>query len=318
MRNRVYLGSLESLQELDDAFARFAQQCMVQLNLNDSTIPRKIEQILRQCNERRADLESLQKEYQASGGGEGGNLRAEISKLEKELGDLREQLDQIEQFRHNYYLQSRRLADLATNQTLRARAFLQSRLIELQDFINIKVDNISLTTNNPNPPSSSTDGNISKDNNSDNDEQENLVILPAGINEFPLPAGFIWLSLARIAPKDIRDLPERDQFRKVSYQEIQRGLSVLRETILPALKEHELKIDAAYFHKLDESKGDDYACGCARVFNAFFRSSPSSFEHIQLARKKNERYYSIINGRRRIKVAIDAGWTVIPAEAMER
>src|SRR5581483_4711349 len=169
------------------------------------------------------------KEYQA-GGGEGGNLSAEISKLETELGDLGNQLDQIEEFRHNYYLQSRRLVDLATNQTLRARAFLQSRLIELQDFINTKVDNFNLTTDNSDQSPASTATDISNHNNSENTEQENEVIVPAGINEFPLPAGFIWLSISRIDPKDIRELPERDQFRKVSYQEIQRGLAALQKT----------------------------------------------------------------------------------------
>lgn len=123
-----------------------------------------------------------------------------------------------------------------------------------------------------------------------------------------LPKGFQWVNLDSISHTD--DLRAEEAFHKVSKQEVLSGFSLLKDEVLPSLREDTAR-DSDYFGNLDRGNNRRYEYGTQRIFDAFFGR-----DCITLDKGRNDGKYGVTNGRHRILVARELGWTAIPARVL--
>jgi ElaB/YqjD/DUF883 family membrane-anchored ribosome-binding protein len=143
---------------------------------------------------------------------------------------------------------------------------------------------------------------------------------PGPINppdNIPLPDGYQWVPLSEIAlATELSGVESPNDFKKVDYPTMQRGLETFRKKVLPTLNSNRGKSVwdlNAMFRNQDAASGISYEHGVQRAFEAFF----SHDDAIYLNRGRQDSHFTIINGRHRIKAALDAGWTAIPARTKD-
>jgi hypothetical protein len=123
----------------------------------------------------------------------------------------------------------------------------------------------------------------------------------------PLPRGFVWVPIDEIRSRELLELPTRAEFRNIAYDEVVRGFETLRRSVLPAIRP-----GGGIDPSLEAGWGAaDLAADPHNIFQGFFGS-----EQIHLSRRAGMKY-GIVNGRHRIRVALDLGWTAIPASIDE-
>jgi hypothetical protein len=133
----------------------------------------------------------------------------------------------------------------------------------------------------------------------------------------PLPNGYRWIPLSQIdLAHELSGVASPNDFQKVDYVTMRRGLETIRNEVLPALNANSGKSlwDLnVMFRDRDKASGKSYEYGVQRAFESFF----SQEDAIYLTRGREEEHFTIINGRHRIKAALDAGWTAIPARTKD-
>ena len=137
------------------------------------------------------------------------------------------------------------------------------------------------------------------------------------VQNVPLPDGYHWVPLSEIdVANELTGVRSPNDFKKVDYATMRRGLETFRNKILPTLNSNRGKTlwDLnAMFRDQDAASGTSYEHGVQRAFEAFF----SQGDAIYLDRGRQDNHFKIINGRHRIKAALDAGWTAIPARTKD-
>ena len=88
-----------------------------------------------------------------------------------------------------------------------------------------------------------------------------------------------------------------------------RGFETLYTEILPAINDPTNPANKDTFRRRDEDEMVPYEKGTLRIYEVFFGD-----DGIHLDRGQNDKLFSIDNGRHRIKVAMDAGWTAVPVK----
>ncbi len=127
----------------------------------------------------------------------------------------------------------------------------------------------------------------------------------------PLPSGYAWVKLSEMDLADaLSDVQTPDDFRPyATYDMLRCGFDILRSTVLPAIAERGYTADSYFFERLDQSANRDPGQGARCVFDSFFGDG-----HLAVQRTPNGGPLTVINGRHRIKVAKDAGWTAVPVK----
>ena len=128
------------------------------------------------------------------------------------------------------------------------------------------------------------------------------------VEQFPLPAGFRWISIEDISPEN--SLRSDEGFGKVSESDMRRSFGTLRRKILPYL-ERNPQANSHTFFEMDGYSESGLPQARQKTFEAFFGESPIVLDK---ARSGGDGKLSVINGRHRIKVAKDLGWTHIPVK----
>jgi hypothetical protein len=95
----------------------------------------------------------------------------------------------------------------------------------------------------------------------------------------------------------------KDDFHKVSYDEVVDGFRLLNQAVRPAV---DRGADGDYFSKLDEQAGRPYQQGYRRVYDAFYGQSAIRLEFV-------DGVYRVINGFHRLYVAKQLGLSTVPA-----
>jgi hypothetical protein len=134
------------------------------------------------------------------------------------------------------------------------------------------------------------------------------------ITQVALPGGFVWVRLDEIALKEeLKNVQRPGDFSKVAYDEMRSGAQRFIEHVLPIVQKDSSAATSEYFAELDRMVGVPYEHGLQRVFEAFLgRWTP-----IYLCRGRDDKHFTITNGRHRIKVASDLGWPAIPAQVKD-
>lgn len=99
-----------------------------------------------------------------------------------------------------------------------------------------------------------------------------------------------------------------DDFKKVSHEEMTRGMEVLESEVRPAVEQG---FDADHFREVDQARGVDYAHGTQRVYEAFYGDEPIRLNRI------GDRY-EVVNGYHRLYVAREMGLDTVPARVIEK
>jgi hypothetical protein len=101
----------------------------------------------------------------------------------------------------------------------------------------------------------------------------------------------------------------KEDFHKVSYEDMVEGFRKLNSVVLPGIQEGASGED---FSQMDDQQGLDYEHGYRRIYDAFYGAGAI---HLN---KLGENSYDIDNGYHRIFVARDMGLETIPAKVAER
>lgn len=126
------------------------------------------------------------------------------------------------------------------------------------------------------------------------------------LSTFLLPRGFQWTPLDRIDPIDLETLPNDNEFKKMTKEDMIAGMELLLSRILPDIQRNPNAIGSDYFGEIDQQEGRTGANSLRNVYDAFFGG-----ERIRLE-PTCEEYYRIDHGRHRIKLALELGWSMVP------
>ncbi|MEN3335563.1 MAG: hypothetical protein V7641_4928 [Blastocatellia bacterium] len=302
MARQASIYNVEALEALDAALARFSANAEEALMAVRPEIDRGLDLL----EERRVywarQVQNWQNEYDSADPEEDdlGYIANQLEEAEEALHNVKRWLNAVEESVHAYARQQRRLNEVALARLDEARAFLRHKVAQLYAYA---AGQINPATAGHAPTATAALGMPAA-------SQAPLVDL----TQSPLPAGFRWISLAEISPAEMSTLPAANEFSKVSYDEVKRGFEVLKDEVLPAIKRDPANASVDYFGQTDRQTGRDEVNGAQRVFHAFFSQIG---EHIYLDKRAGDPYFSITNGRHRLKVARDLGWTAVPAKAVE-
>ncbi|MCW3488671.1 hypothetical protein [Dethiobacter alkaliphilus] len=295
MKRGVDLRSFSALKDLEAALGRFAGKAQESLDSAEREVRQAVEEL---DNHRRLVEHRLRRLQKAcEHGGNEKDSRFAVRKMEeaeealRRIYFLQKQLtDRQQAYRH----QADKLRELAAGETVKARHYLTTKLEQLQTYT---ATQFSGTSSSLNTTAGTASGSTLAAGGTETAAGESLT-------DFKLPDGYRWVSLGEI---NLDEIPEDLSFQKTSSDEMKDGFSILQKDVLPALREDPSR-DSGYFGERDREAGKDYQNGHQRVYDAFF-----GHDHIRLERWQGDDVYSITNGRHRIAVARELGWSVIPA-----
>lgn len=315
---KASVSSSDALEALDMALARFAEGAAASLE----SVASAVEHAMDRLEERRRywaeQVRYWQDAYDAADPEEDdlSALAYRVDEAERQLENVERWQGRVEDCLQGYRGQASRLDELASSRVIEARGFLRKKLELLQDWSGAihhagQPSAAQATSAAPASVAGAAAGHAGGFRSA----AMPLAPVAPDLTAMPLPAGFCWVKLDDISPAEMAQLPDEGDFRKVEYGEMRRGFEVLEVDILPRLNAAPQDANADYFWQRDRQQGLDESNGAQRVFNAFFGTTNK--EHIYLERRKGDRYFSITNGRHRIKVARDLGWQAVPVEAKE-
>jgi len=99
-----------------------------------------------------------------------------------------------------------------------------------------------------------------------------------------------------------------EDFKKVSHDEVVRGIRTLQSEIRPAV---ENGADKEHFRNLDHQRGLEYPNGSQRIYESFYGQDAIRLDKI------GDRYL-VENGYHRLYVAKELGLDTIPARVIEK
>ena len=316
MGRNIHITSFEALGRLEAVLGIFSGDVIDKIQSIGRNMESQLAEIEGCCQELEREIGYWESEYEQADYEEDdiGYLVYKRQEAEEKLRRAQNLQRQVEEASENFARCARRVNAIADERLNEARAFLRQNLKVLQELTAIQPEGNDFAVR------SLSNATLLSNSSASNEQiSENLSLSKnsvAELEKIPLPKGFKWIRLDEISQKEISELPNESQFKKVSYEEMKNGLEKFESEILPVLQNNPDKSNADYFEDLDKKNGNDEITGTKKIFNVFFsRQFP---EFIKVERfSESSKYDSITNGRHRIKVARDLGWQVIPAEATE-
>lgn len=299
----VHVNSIQTLEELCLVLSMFASDCREHLERSEAEIERKAELLEERCRARAREVERWQEAYDCADEDDDlDGISYHLREAEEDYQNARQWLRKVEECAGEYARRAVRMKEISDHRITEACAFLRQKISELKDYVAAQ-------------PGNNFTGGVVSAGAPLSPVSEKTSETAVNLTDFTLPKGFSWVKVNNINPNEINALPTKDDYGKVSYEVMKSGLELLKNEVLPAVKELGEKADSDYFNQLDIEKGRETQNGARRVFNAFFgRTTP---EHIRLERFAGDPHYDITNGRHRIKLALDLGWDAVPAEVIE-
>jgi hypothetical protein len=292
----------EAIAELELALGRFAGSSTEGVAAASSAARRTVERLEDRRNELRRELAQLREEIANSNEEDDvTHAKRRLEEVEYALANVRRwQLrvgDQLESYKRN----ALRLEELIAGKTAETRAYLRSLLQDLSAYFALQADSQAIGSD-IRKGSPSLARSIATSSNK-----------PIDLTSLSLPRGFRWVAISDIdTARELADVRSKAAFRKVSYDAMREGFETLCTEILPAINAPDAPVGKDTFRARDLARGIPYEEGTLRVYEAFFGD-----DAIYLERRTSDDNFSIVNGRHRVLVAIDLGWTAVPAKTGE-
>lgn len=296
MAKGANVGSVASVQELLVALLNFWPRCQELLDEARSTAARGVAELEERQQNWKRELRRRQEEYDYADSEEDdlGYLAAQVAEAEEELREVKRWLRKAEEAKTEF---GRCVTRVLGEQNDKAIVFLRRKIQEMQDYLSTPLGQTEYVT----PPAQGIMNNLMT-------AAESVAASGVGVlSDYALPAMFDWIPLTALSPIELAELPADEEYKKTSKAEIERGFFVLREEILPTMQALGTRANAKYFRAFDQQAEVSFEDGTLRVYEAFFGD-----DAIKLDCSLDGRHYGIVNGRHRIKVALEQGWSHIP------
>jgi len=268
-------GAISEIEQSVQTQQRYVESLEVEASSSDDDNGGRDTSELEEARARLASLEAAQAEAEAT-----------VAEIDSELNEFRTLLDEL---------------------IPRAAEFLRRKVDVLNEKAAVNLESEFTSEIRPNFSVSATHVRPAARTSDEPAQAESLVSVP-------LPDGFHWISLSDIdVANELTGVQSASDFKKVDYPTMRQGLESFLNKVVPALKSNRDKSLwelNSVFQKQDSAAGITYEHGLQRVFEAFF----SQGDAIYLNRGRQDDHFKIINGRHRIKAALDAGWPAIPAK----
>jgi hypothetical protein len=293
----------EAIAEFEAALGRFAQASLERIRTAETAISRTVDQLKDRRSELRREMSRLQSAISNADEEEDTSWeQRRLEEAEGELSNVRKWQRKIEESVQRYKCEAQRLEELSTGTATEARAYLRGLLNDLSAYFALQKDGGSGSSLGSNAGPAGIAGN--------GEGADPEAFDPTS---FLLPAGYHWIRVTEIDTKgELADVQSNEAFEKVPYDEMRRGFHALRNEVLPAMNDAANPASVDTFASRDAAAGVAYEHGLQRVYEAFFGNDP-----IYLSRGRDAESFSVTSGRHRIKTAMDAGWTAVPAKASD-
>lgn len=289
-------ASPEALQDLIEALRRYQSKVDVAVIDINRTVSARIQYLNQLCDDARREVRNCRDDlYSCDDEEDSDFLQRRLDRAEERLERIERRIGEVADALHYFKRNRAGLQDSISNGIPKAVNYLESKHRELVEYLSVVLPGEHGSSVSPVESSSL---NNAKESIADDPEKDNLTA-------FTLPTGFQWIRLEDIDPSD--DLRPEETHSKVTKEEVVNGFRMLQQDILPELQlSPERSTD--YFLQCDMEKGQSYTEGTLRVYEAFFGES-----HIALSRSLSNGLFGVTNGRHRIKVARELGWSSVPA-----
>lgn len=289
----------EAIAEFETALGRFAQASLEKIKMAEMAIGRIADQLERRRSELRHEISRLQGAISAADEEEDTSWEERrLEEAQRELSNVQKWQRKIEECVQQYKREAQRMQELSTATTTEARTYLRGLLADLSAYFALQKDGFGVSiVSNAGLVGIAANG-------------EDARSQPFDPTSFSLPPGYCWVHVTDIDTKrELAEVQNDGAFQKVPYDEMRRGFDALRDEVLPAINDTANQVSANTFASRDAIAGVPYECGLQRVYDAFFGDDP-----IYLSRGRDANKFSVTSGRHRIRTAIDAGWTAVPAK----
>ena len=321
MAKSVAITSFQLLEELDDALARYAARSLEAISEAEREIETKLADIDRIALDREMEANRWRRTYDEADSEEDdiGFIQRRLEEAEDALQEAMQWRSRTEESYSAYRSRSKQAVHLADEHTAKARVFLKGRIAELYDYVQLKpgIDSgvvFNLPANQPETLVA---------NRSDAGASSDPVLQPGTepayeMTELALPMGFAWVRLDELTPSEMDQLPSNNDYRKdnLSVTDMRDGLHLLRTRILPEIEKNPAAANREHFEQLDALEGRTFPNSLAPIFSAYL-GTRNFDDIIVVERFRGDKFFSITNGRHRIKAALDSGWNAIPARVTE-
>ena len=233
---------------------------------------------------------------------------ADLEEAEARLEGIRRWTGEVDERFGWFGREAARFQGLLEDRVPAAACFLQEKVGHLRDYHAIGLDQPDVAAG-PSPLGATVPAPGSAPC---NDRKDDLVELR--LADYSLPRGFKWVPLSEIdLPKELEGLSSREDFRKVPYEAMREGCLRLKNEVLPRLQLPMTGSANDCFRELDSARGVPYSEGLLRVYEAFF----GQHDFVYFVRRTPGGPLDIVNGRHRVKMAVDLGWDAVPAQVKE-
>ena len=302
LANSGITATAESIGGFEVSLTRFSEATLPEAQTVLNTVQNRIFQLEQRSFELRNTISSLKMELASQFHNDESvdnsyaiefALREVASRLDWVETARRRLEDASSSFRHA----QTKMDELLGQGTKQALHFLRDAMDNLSAYRSVQPGDIASTDDNQSPTQSEGGCSLSLSSSS-------------GFDRVPLPEGFVWVPITDIdVDRELVQVQGPADFKKVPYEAVRNTLERFREKIVPELSKGTSR-DA--LTKADAESRVFDTSGLGGAYDVFLGNDP-----IHLTFNK-EGQYGITNGRHRIRAAIDAGWTHIPATIGEQ
>lgn len=309
MSDPIQVNSFSSLEELETAISTFSARFSEVLEDAEREIERKRQLIDDAIEDRRRRVGYWQQEYDSADPDEDdiGAISYRLEEAENDLKEARRWQRRIEESYSSYSKQASRSTFLCTEDTRKAHAVLREKIKALYEYaaLNPELSEASAMYAASGP--GVLDGVLGAAELVAESGVGTIEPSADALSSFILPRGFQWISLDRIDPADLKELPNDDEFRKMPKQDMTMGMELFRTRILPEIQRNPNAVGSDYFWQVDQREGRTGANSLRNIYDAYFGG-----ERIRVESAGQSGYYRLDHGRHRVKLATELGWIAVP------
>lgn len=287
----INVHSISSLEELETSLGRFVVVLQNAIEEAQRQIQKKSELLDGIVADRRRAVAALESACDNADDDEDTTtLQRKLEEAEAALGEARKWQRRVEEGCVVYQRQATQAKSLVGEYAGKSRMFLRSRIAELYKYSAYKPHF-----------SGGSAGNSASGGSSTPSETLNTRL--------PLPAGFQWINLTDLGPDQIQNSDYRKGLSEVDMQE---GLNLLQTRVLPEIQKNPAAANIEHFMVVDANEKRTPPHTLADIFAVYFAD-----DYIRVSRYQSDPYFTIENGRHRIKAARDLGWDAVPGRVVE-
>lgn len=291
------LQSIGALEILESAMKRCVNVAGSEIERINSRMLRRLESLAQAEAYAEVEVERGREALSVADENDRDQVAGHCDEMEAQLDAIRRQKQRVSGLFEEYQRQASRFSGVVGNEVRRGLVELDRVLVLVRDYHSINLEGVpesdggsGWTAHTPAAPAA-----------------------PSSSLEPVLPSGFHWVRLDEIEASELDDVRTETDFKKISRQDMQSGLELLKSELLPFLSNYRGQdIKQALFAE-DRRMGRRPPVALLEVYNAFFGAQ----DYVYVTRGRKDCKFRVTNGRHRVRVAQELGWPAIPAQVKD-